>query len=313
MRRRTRHAAAILCLAAVASVGVVRPNEAEAYDVRYDYYVYATQSDGIPIADDAVLTGETSVSGSFTKNGDAGVGNYGTVDFLANLATGSVASYAHAYGARIGNTGYTATGRVESIAFRDSLSCLVLAGTYADGVYVTLSGQVLGSLSATLHAGAQAQYSISFGAEDHSPALLVIGTTESATLPVNDSFVLTEELVAPGGTLATDQAFPVLVQAGFNAARAWTSSSVPGEYSADATVDFDAGIQILSLEVPATAACDSDSGVFFSEPPAAVPALSDGGQVVLFLALLGLAIWGLGQSRNPCQPSRSRRWRSASA
>jgi hypothetical protein len=299
MRRRSRHATAIVSLAAVASVGFTLPTEAEAYEVRYDYYVYATQSDGIPIADDAILTGETFVSGSFTKNGNVGVGNYGTVDFLADIASGSVASYAHAYGARIGSTGYTATGRVESIAFADALSCLVPAGTYPDGVYVTLSGRVLGSLSSTLHAGAQAQYFISFGAESHGPAILAIGVSESRTLYVNDAFVLAHQLVAPGGTLATAQTYGVPIHAGFNGNRAWTSSSTPGEYTADATVDFYPGIQILSLEVPATVSCDSDSGVFLTEPPAAVPALSDEGQAVLFVALLGFAMWGLRQRPMP--------------
>ncbi len=288
------HASAILFLAAVACVGLVLPNEAEAYDVRYDYYVYATQSDGIPIADDAILTGETSVSGSFTKNGDSEVGNYATIDFRADLAAGSVASYGHSYGARVGSTGYTATGRVASIAFTDVLRCLVPAGSYADGVSLTLSGQVRGSLSSTLHAGAQAQYFISFGVEGHSPPALAIGISESATLPVNDLFVLAEQLVAPGGTLATDQTYTVSVDAGFSENRTWTISTDPGEYTGEATVDFDPGIQILSLDVPADVACASDSGVFFTQPPSAVPALSKWGGAILFMALLGFAAWFLG-------------------
>lgn len=307
MRGRARHSAVVVSLAAVAWVGITLPSEAEAYDVRYDYYVYATQSDGIPIADDAILTGETFVSGSFTKNGDAGVGNHGTVDFLADLATGSVTSYSHAYGARIGSTGYTATGRVESIAFTDRLSCLVPAGTYAEGVYVTLSGHVLGSLSSTLHAGAQAQYYIVFGSDSHSPAALAIDISESGTMAVNDSFSLTHQLVAPGATLATDQTYAVPISAGFNGNRAWTTSSTPGDYTADASVDFDPGIQILSLAVPETISCDSDSGVFFTDPPVAIPVLSVSGQAVLLVALLAFAVWVLGRRAGlPAGPFRLR-------
>jgi hypothetical protein len=286
-------------LAAVAWIGVTLASEAEAYHVEYDYYVFATRSDGIPIADDAILTGQTFVSGSFTKTGDPIVGNFGTVDFLADLATGSVASYAYAYGERIGSTGYTATGRVESIAFDDALSCRVPAGTYASGVYVTLSGRVLGSLSATQHAGAKAQYFVSFGAESHSPPLLQIGVADSATLTVDDSFVLAEELVAPGGTLATEQVYAVPISAGFDNNETWTTSATPGEYAADATVDFATGIRILSLVVPETVSCDSDSGVFFTEPPVSVPALSDSGKAILLVALLGFAMWSVGQRPIP--------------
>ena len=67
------------------------PENAQSYTIRYDYYVYATQSDGIPITDDGILSnGPTSLYGNYTKTGSDVVGNYATVDFSANLATGSI-------------------------------------------------------------------------------------------------------------------------------------------------------------------------------------------------------------------------------
>lgn len=53
-------------------------SDAFCYGVEYDYYVYATGSDGIPVYDDDGLVGQAQLYDSHIKTGDPDAGNYGS-------------------------------------------------------------------------------------------------------------------------------------------------------------------------------------------------------------------------------------------
>ena len=245
-------------------------NSLHAFYVSYDYYVYAVASDGLPIMSDAVLNGQSYIYEKHTKTGGVSEGNYATVEFLANLATGQIKSYASSTGSRetYWPYGFTATGRVEKISFQDTLHFYVPAGTYNNGVIVNMSGLAQGSLSSTLHAGAYGGYSVRFGSQSTSvaPRDNEVGVEESGTNLINDSFFLEQSLVSNGQTLLTDQIFDVIVYAGFENHRTWTTSNVSGTYSAYAENNFFNTFQIQSLDVPSGITWDSDSTVFLSQP-----------------------------------------------
>jgi hypothetical protein len=171
-----------------------------AFHVGFNYYCYATQSDGIPITDYDTLTGESYVGGDYTKTG--GPGNFGTARFYADLSTATVSAFAHSHGVQTGpNTFSSGTGRVEKIEFQDRLIFTVPAGYYPAGVQVSLLGRVMGTISSDIGAGASARCYVLLGTGIFEISLLEVGVDESGTIGVDEVFTVTEELVAPGSTL----------------------------------------------------------------------------------------------------------------
>ncbi len=261
----------------------------------YEHYLFATYSDGVPISDDDTLYGQTSFSGNFTKYGDAGVGNHATIDYYADLATGSIGSYAFAIGEKVGYNGYNANGRVERITFNDTLHFVVPAGTYDNGVAVSVSGTVQGSLNATLHAGAQMQYFINFGSQNINPPKKEVKISESKPIVVDAPFNIEVQLVAAGQTLAAEQTYDLILDAGFIDNIVWTISSDPGiDYGGSAEINFGNTMQFTAVNTPQNVTWYSDSGVFLEAlPSSSVPAVSEWGMMGLFVLLVGASLWVL--------------------
>ncbi len=247
-------------------------NSLHAFYVSYDYYVHATSSSSDTISSDNVLNDQSYISEEHTMTGDDTAGNYATVKFLADLASGQIKSYAYSTGSRINDYWpyhFTATGRVNKISFQDTLHFYVPAGIYNNGITINMSGLVQGSLNSTLHAGAYGGYNVRFGSDSTNvPARdNEIGIDESGTILINDTFFLQQTLVSNGETLSSDQTFDVIVDASFDNHLTWTvAPGGVGEFSASTENDFFNTLQIQSIDVPAGVTWDSDSTVFLSQP-----------------------------------------------
>ena len=233
------------------------------FEVSFNYYCYATGSDGIPIQDYDTLEGEWFVAGDYTKTGDAG--NYGTIRFYADLSTATVSAFAHTHGMQTDpTTFYSGTARVEKIQFEDRLVFTVPAGFYADGVQVSLLGRAQGMITAEIGAIAKARCTVQLGSGIFAVDLLEVGIEESNTIVVDENFTVTKELVAPGTTLNQAQEYSETVRAAIR--RAWTSSNDynpgGGRVIGDAEVDFEDGLQILAVQVPPGVGWTSESGIF---------------------------------------------------
>jgi hypothetical protein len=247
-----------------------------AFEVSFNYYCYATGSDGIPIQDHDTLPGEWFVAGDYTKTGEAG--NFGTVRFYADLATATVSAVAHSHGLQVDQyTFASGTGRVEKIEFEDRLVFTVPAGFYADGVQVSLLGRAQGVIMSEVGASAKARCSVRLGTGAFEVDLLEVGIDEADTIVVDELFTVTEELVAPGATLNETQDYSEIVRASIR--RAWTSANAynPGGGSVigDGEVDFEDGLRILAVRVPSGVSWTSESGVFPHLPSPVTNDLTD--------------------------------------
>jgi len=242
-----------------------------AFEVSYGHYCYATSSDGIPIMDDDVLTGQSYVDGDYIKTGAHG--NFGAVVYYADISTATVSAYAHSHGVQTGPYSFpSGTGRVNKIMFRDQLTFTVPAGYYPDGVQVSLHGTVVGTISADVGAGAQAQCLFSLGADNFDTSLLGVDVSDSGTIQVDESFTLTAELVSPGTTLVEATEYDESVAIGFHNGHTWSTSYNPGggNVIGDGDLDFINGLRFTALDVPAGVSWTSESGMF-PYLPTAVP------------------------------------------
>lgn len=247
------------------------PRDAAGYGISYDYYVYATGSDGIPIMDDQTINGLAEIHEIHTKTGDPGAGNYGQVNFYANLHTGSVGARSFANG---GVTdywpyGFVATGRTYNIGFFIYLYFTVPAGYYADGVEVSVSGVARGVLSSTEAAGAKATYYIHFGFTTLSPGLMEIGVDEDNEIGFTHPFTLTQQIVGEGATLGTTTEYSLQLQAYISSNWAWSvrHGTSPNYTIGSSLIDFYNGIQFSSVNVPEGVTWDSESGIFMDQVP----------------------------------------------
>lgn len=261
----------VCCLAAVPAAATVL--------ISYEHYVYATSSDGIPIRADVNLPGATSWSAEFTKTGDPTAGNYGYVNYGCALATGRVRTYAFSRGVVSDSYpyGFTATGRVVQNRMVDGLTFTVPAGTYPDGVAVTLRGTLRGSIRSEVGAGCQFTAYANFGDQVFSLPLQYVGIEVGSILVFDEAIVLTLQLVAPGAEIlqATeyDRSFSAYLANCIAWSVAYNDGSGNGSVSGDAEAqlhDGDNGLAITTLEVPPGVQWRSESGVFLSQV-AAVP------------------------------------------
>lgn len=254
----------ITCIVALVLI-IALGSPASAYRVSYEYYVYASDSDGTPIMDEAYLDGVAYCQASYRKDG--GYGNYGTADYRASLRAGTVQMHAHAHGTQISLYNFpSATGRVERVEFMDNLTYSVPAGTYPDGVEVSISGWGRGEITSAVGGGAQAFLWVSHGAEVYETGLLTAGIAEANTVVVDDSFTLIQQLVAPGTTLATAATYDRQVVALIHRGWTWTVAYNPGGgyVTGDGTIDFTEGLRITAVNVPPGVTWTSESGQFLT-------------------------------------------------
>ena len=249
--------------------------------ISYEHYVYATSSDGIPIMADVNLPGATSWSAEFTKTGDPTAGNYGYVNYGCSLATGRVRTYAFSRGAVSDSYpyGFTATGRVVQNRMVDGLTFTVPAGTYPDGVVVTLRGTFRGTISSEVGAGCQFTAYANFGDQVFSLPLQSVGIEVGSILVFDQAIVLTQQLVAPGAEVLQTTEYNRSFSAYLANCHAWSvaynDGSGNGSVSGDAEAQFhdgDNGLMITALEVPPGVQWRSESGVFLSQVSAVPPA-----------------------------------------
>ncbi|MCP4571699.1 MAG: hypothetical protein GY838_05050 [bacterium] len=235
-----------------------------AYWVSAEYHASATYSDGIPYEDDQTLMSQTYIGGSYTKTGS--YGNYGSTSFTVDIFAGAVDVAAHGHGVEWdANRFATGTGIMPDAVFSDRIVFTIPAGTYPDGLYATLRGRTVGSVSSTVGAGARCRCYVTFGGEIYDTGLLESGIDVATTVPVDESWVLVQEIVAPGTT------FPHLTErnhtllAGFYDTRAWSVELNLGDgnwVTGDGDVSFDGGLRVTSFVANAPMTWVSDSGVF---------------------------------------------------
>ena len=134
----------VLALVLFMAIGILIPSDAYAdFSVGGDLYAYAA-------ADGDIVNRSTSGP---TASSDSGVssGSLGAVAesrYFANLATASLGTYI--YGDNPGAILYHSSASADAYAhFNDTLQLTISPGTYNEDVYVTLSGYVNGSLSAS--------------------------------------------------------------------------------------------------------------------------------------------------------------------
>lgn len=254
------------CILAVGSVSA-------ATDIRYEHYVYAVGSDGIPIMDEDILVGQTHLLAEYTKTGAADAGNYGHVRYGADISTGRVQFYAYSVGgvSEFYPSQCTATARVENISFYDDLFFTVPAGFYPDGVTVSLSGHLKGTVWSEVGAGARMNCYVSFGAQTFSTPIHEVGVDEEGSIILDEGFTLDITLVAPGATLNQVTEYSKFVRAGLYNGRIWSVfyNTGQGYVTGAAEGNFlggDNGLQITDLDVPPGVQWHSDSGVFLSYP-----------------------------------------------
>ncbi len=239
--------------------------------LQYEHYVYAVGSDGIPIMGEENLPGQTSYEAEYTKSGHPEAGNYGHVHYAADLATGRVQAYAFSQGRVTDFWPYhfAATGKVERICVRDEITFVVPAGTYPEGVTVTLHGTFKGSLWSEVGAGAQTLASVNFGAAGFNVSLDPVGIQEAGTRFYDEVLELSLELVSPGNHLDQDTSFsrdliarigPMTIwSVALNTGNGYVSGAAEGQF-----FDGDNGVSITDLEVPQGVTWYSESGVFLS-------------------------------------------------
>ncbi len=265
MRRAAFHIRPALAFILTASLSPP-PASAQSYSIRFDHYLNASGGTATPIMESGVLEETPSLYREFVYDGPA-ADNRAEVRYYADIARGRVGSYAFSTGDVVDVWPYvhTATGRVTDISFQTDLYFDVAAGSYPDPVVVSVAGEVVGSLSATLGASAMVHYSITFG-ETHSPPLRQIGIDEPGTIVFTDPFTLDKLLLLGGTVLAEPVRFTVRLTARIE--DNWTSAVqggvYPNVYTGSATVDVYDGLRFTEVIVPAGVTWSSPDDVFLS-------------------------------------------------
>ncbi|MGR8919690.1 MAG: VPLPA-CTERM sorting domain-containing protein [Gammaproteobacteria bacterium] len=269
-----------------------------AYRLYSDVYAYATGSDGVPIDFEEIEdagTGETSFYAAFQKNGSLAE-NYGGGEYFADLDLGRMSAFGYALGEVIneGNNVYTGTGRIESMLMRDTVTFIVPAGNYEEGVTVSLRGRVTGSFSASPWANVSGRYTVSFpgvglgGDTSLDSGLIQIGTSDDTGFFIDEPFTLNAILVAPQTTLPSEASYHFNVTGTLQASATAVDNNARPYLTGMA--DGRLALQYYGIDTPAgitwSSTPNGGSGVFLQNPvplPAGLPLL--GG------ALSGLALW----------------------
>ncbi len=253
----------IIGLLIVGCTCLLRPNDCFSYHVAYNYYVYATNSDGIPIMDNQILQDQTYVDGNYTKTGD--FGNFGSAMFMVDLLDKSISVTAQSHGLQINEYNFAVgTGRVEKAEFFDYITFTAAEGTYVDGLYATMTGYMQGRISSDVAAGARCQCVVYFGPEVFDTGLLETGVEVSQAIIVDETFNVILEIVPPGTTLNQPTNYLHQVRLGFYNGRTWSNSYNPGSgyVTGDGNIDFLDGLRITSLTATPGVTWVSESGAF---------------------------------------------------
>ncbi len=257
----------VSCVCGMVFLLTVLASPAVAFYVSYDYYVYATDSDGIAIWDDATLLNQIYVDGDYTKSG--GSGNYGSVVFYSDMTTATVSAQAYAHGVKDDtNHIHVGKGQVVDISFLDVLTYTVPAGYYADGVQVSIGGRAIGTIGSDIGAGSMVQCNVSLHTETFDTGILEVGIDEEGTIQVNEDFMLTVQIVSPGSTLNNPQEFNLQFRVGIYNGHAWSvaHNTGSGYVTGDGYFDFSDGLKITQFKVTPGVTWTSESGVFPSLP-----------------------------------------------
>ncbi len=214
-------------------------------------------------------------------------GNSAVARYSGALAEPRVSVYAYAVNAPDGMGGWDPSGASAQVTARDRLVLTVPAGTYPEGVDVTLNGFLDLVLTATGRGQALGGFLASMG----GGASFSTGNLEAQGLGGTDvvtrilPFSLTRQLVSPGATLSSPSDVPVDLIFEFRNSVAGTQSSPPEPISASGEVDGQA--YCTSIVAPAAVTWVSDSGVFSCAPEVPLSPLA----AAAIASLLGLCAW----------------------
>jgi hypothetical protein len=218
----------------------------------------------VSFTDEVLPRQQTSVSLELTQTGPAG--NSGTAKVEASLLSGDLRCYG--WGMTPGPDAGIASGWADA-QLTDILYFTVPAGTYAEAVVVSVSGNVGGtfSVSGGDSATAHADFTAVFGSGNSFSQLWDDGDGSVVDQP----FVLSQTLVGAGGTLstATEYSFDLIA-----ALSVWGQSNSGSASWGEA--DFYNSARFLSVDVPEGVTWTSNSGLFLVPEPSTVLLLAAG-------------------------------------
>jgi len=242
------------------------PASATTY-VRYDYTVGAAGHEPNSITDEAYLYDQTFVEGEFTRVGDTGAGNYATVRYLADIASGCIFSFSKVVGVHeSGYNYYGGSARVEQIEFRDEIEFSIPAGTYPDGVYADLTGRIVGSYGSEVGAGAQIIGWVSLGMSVYDTGILAVGIGDSGLYQIDEPILLTVMLASPSSTFSVQTNVSNNLSVYHHRNLCWANpyNTGSGYVIGSSESDFYGGIQIYAIDTTDGVTWTSESGVFLS-------------------------------------------------
>jgi hypothetical protein len=264
----TRASRWVVALAALIILAGAATEAGATARLHWDYYVFATGGDGIPVMGDVTVTDQDSVYGSYQYPGSPDAGNFASAEFFADFDYGAVGARAAAVGAcnpEVWPYGYTSTGRVNSIVLEDVLTFSVAAGTYPAGVTVGVACELAGWLSATTLGYSSVDYRADFHTGYHSGSREILHE-DAATIPIHDVFTLSVELVAPGDEATAPTDFDRLIR--LSISDVMTDNNLggtsPNYLTGAAAVDVYSALQVTEVIVPAGVTWTSESGSFLS-------------------------------------------------
>jgi hypothetical protein len=266
---RTTALAALILLAAVATFDAA---QAQTYRILYEHYVFATGGDP-PVQDTGLLNNQPTLYGQYSHIGEAAADNYAEARYFVDLHRRAMGSYAYCRGSveNFWPYGFTATGRVERIAFDLDFTFTVPAGTYATGVDVSIEGSVGGTLWANYAASSQVQYTVLWGTDLLSPGLIKIENDATATITIRDPFTLTHQIVAPGTVLGSPQQYTVGLSAGIydNMTASVREGTSPNYVTGSAGVNMYTGIRFGDVIAPPGVTWETPDSLFMDPPTGA--------------------------------------------
>ncbi len=268
-----RNSPVFVTIAMLLFLSLGMPAQAPAYFVRYDYTASAEQFSGFDyLTGSDYLYDQTYVEGYHTQLGYSEAGNYASLAYVADISTASVGAQTCAVGVHTeGYSYFTATARVEHIAFQDELTFLVPAGSYPDGLYTQVHGRFAGLYNSEVGAGAQISGFASLHTDVYDSGILSVGIGESGGGSIDETFMLVGAIIYPGQTLSIDIEVEVSVTAGIHRCLNWAVEYNTGDgyVTGSGWNDFCGGLRFTELVVPEGISWWSASGVFLDGAVAA--------------------------------------------